>query len=498
MKKNITRRKFLGTAGIVAAGLTVPQIAHSAIAGRKRKPPNIILIMSDDVSPDLYGCYGNDSVKTPNIDFMAREGVQFQTAWSCAICSPTRAMIMTGRYANRTGFYHNNLYISQNGETKDLHKYHHSFAKLMKQTGYATAIAGKWHLGKGTPYSEEGGFDEYCLWESIGKIRKLSGNQEYKNGWENDNTTARYWHPGIVQNHKLLDTKPDDFGPDIFTDFICDFVKRKKDQPFLAYYPMVAPHGTRVGPSTTPKRGSIGEIQKSVDSEENAARFQGMNEYIDVLVGRIIQQVQDLGLLENTIIIYCSDNGSGSTAKSRAVERGCRVPFVAYGGPVKKRGLTAELTDLTDILPTLLDYAGGKLPSDYRVDGTSLKPFLSGETDRHRDWIYSTIGTSQLVRTKRYLLEAVNPILDMPRGRFYDCGDSRDGYGYINVTNSEDQQVQKARTEFDQILKKYPPLTKNHPFFQTKRGRKVLGGFTSVKYARKHLHNHKDFRRYEE
>jgi hypothetical protein len=102
----------------------------------------------------------------------------------------------------------------------------------------------------------------------------------------------------------------------------------------------------------------------------------------------------------------------------------------------------------------------GKLPSDYRVDGTSLKPFLSGETDRHRDWIYSTIGTSQLVRTKRYLLEAVNPILDMPRGRFYDCGDSRDGYGYINVTNSEDQQVQKARTEFDQILKKYPPLTK--------------------------------------
>ena len=86
----------------------------------------------------------------------------------------------------------------------------------------------------------------------------------------------------------------------------------------------------------------------------------------------------------------------------------------------------------------------------------------------------------------------------MPRGRFYDCGDSRDGYGYINVTNSEDQQVQKARREFDQILKKYPPLTKSHPFFQTKRGRKVLGGFTGVKYTRKHLHNHKDFRRYEE
>ena len=177
MKKNITRRQFLATAGIGAATLAVPQIAHSALAGRKRKPPNIILIMSDDVSPDLYGCYGNDSVKTPNIDFMAREGVQFQTAWATAICSPTRAMIMTGRYANQTGFYHNNLYVPQNGETNDLHKYHHSFSKLMKQTGYATAIAGKWHLGKGTPYSEDGGFDEYCLWESIREIRKLSGDQ---------------------------------------------------------------------------------------------------------------------------------------------------------------------------------------------------------------------------------------------------------------------------------------------------------------------------------
>ena len=495
----ITRRQFLTTAGMGAAALAVPQFAYSAMVGDKREKPNIILIMSDDVSPDLYGCYGNESVKTPNIDFMAREGIQFQTAWATAMCSPTRAMIMTGRYANQTGFYHNNLYVPQNGETKDLHKHHHSFAKLMKQGGYATAIAGKWHLGKGIPYSEEGGFDEYCLWESIGKIRELSGNQNFSGGWENDNTTARYWHPGIVQNHKLLDTRPDDFGPDIFTDFICDFIERKKDQPFLAYYPMVAPHGTRVGPSTTPKRGTVGEIQiKRGDSEENAARFQSMNEYIDVLVGRIIKQVQDLGLLENTIIIYCSDNGTGSTAKSRAVERGCRIPFVAYGGPVKKRGLTDELTDLTDIFATLVDYAGVQLSSDYRVDGTSLKPFFSGVTDRHRDWIYSTIGTSQLVRTKRYLLEAVNPILNMPKGRFYDCGDNRDGYGYMNVTNSDDLGVKKARREFDQILKKYPPLTKDHPFFQTKRGRKVLGNFTGNKYARKHLHNHKDFQRYEE
>ena len=494
------RRDFIKAIGMGVVSLATA-VFTTASKGAKRKNdkrPNIILIMSDDVSPDLYGSYGNKKVKTPNIDRMAEEGVMFRTCWASALCAPTRALIMTGRYGNRTGFYHNSLQIPQEDGSNELLKYHHSFGKLLKQAGYATAIAGKWHCSSSRPESLNGGFDEYCLWEGINEIEKLPDKPKFTGAWENktDNTTtSRYWHPGIIKNHKLLKTKPTDFGPDIFTEFICDFIERKKNQPFLAYYPMVAPHGTREGHTTTPLRGNIGEMSKA-SPEETRARFEALNEYIDVLIGRIRKKVDSLGLAGNTIFIYCSDNGTAVTAKSRGVERGCRVPFVISGAGIKKRGATDEITDFSDILPTLVDFAGAKIPDGYEIDGRSLRPFLTGQADTHRDWIYSVIGTTQLVRTRHYLLEALNPILGTPEGRLYDCGNSRDGRGYRKITNpSEASNVRKV---FDAILRKYPALDKDNPFFKTRKGKRFLEEYTKPQAVEKHLHNHKDYRFYEE
>jgi len=496
----MNRRGFLRLTGAgVVTSLFTPASSRTDATGLSgRKQPNIILIMSDDVSCDLYGCYGNNKVNTPNLDRMAREGVMFRTCWASALCAPTRAMIMTGRYGNRTGCYHNNLQMPQKDGSNDLLKFHHSFGKLLKQAGYATAIAGKWHCSSSRPESPEGGFDEYCLWEGVREIEDLPGRPEFTGAWEdrtNQTTTSRYWHPGIIKNHRLLKTKPSDFGPDIFTDFICDFIERKKDQPFLVYYPMVAPHGTREGHTTTPLRGMVAEMARA-DSTETRERFEALNEYIDVLVGRIQKKVKDLGLADRTIVFYCSDNGTAVTAKSRAVERGCRVPMVISGAEIKKRGATDEITDLSDILPTLVDFAGAKIGAGYEVDGKSLRPFLVGKTDTHREWIYSVIGTSQLVRTKRYLLEAVNPILGLPRGRQYDCGRSRDGRGYKRITEST--LPPKIHKIFDEVLRRYPPLRKNHSYFKTKRGKRFLDEYTQPSAVEKHLHNHKDFSFYEE
>jgi len=259
----------------------------------------------------------------------------------------------------------------------------------------------------------------------------------------------------------------------------CDFRKEELTYyPPLAYYPMVSPHGSREGHTTTPLRGKVGEMAKA-SPEETWARFEALNEYIDVLVGRIRRKVDDLGLAKQTIIFYCSDNGTAVTAKSRGVERGCRIPMVVGGAGIKKRGPTDEITDLSDILPTLLDFAGVEIPGGYEVDGRSLKPFLTGQTDKHREWIYSVIGTTQLVRTKRYLLEVVNPILGMPDGRLYDCGNSRDGRGYRKITNPA--EAAGARKIFDRVLKRYPPLRKDHPYFQTKRGRRFLAEYTEAR-----------------
>ncbi len=500
MNSIVNRRSFIKGIGVGVVSIAMPGfVTGSGSAARKNnKQPNIILIMSDDVSPDLYGCYGNKKVRTPNIDEMAREGVMFRTCWASALCAPTRALIMTGRYGSRTGFYHNSLQMPQKDGSNELLKYHHSFGKLLKQAGYATAIAGKWHCSSSRPESPDGGFDEYCLWESVQEIKKLPGEPEFTGAWENktDNTTtSRYWHPGIIRNHKLVKTKPGDFGPDIFTDFICDFIERKKDQPFLIYYPMVAPHGTREGHTTTPLTGKIGEMSKA-SPEETRARFEALNEYIDVLIGRIRRKVATLGLAGNTIFIYCSDNGTAVTAKSRGVERGCRVPFIVSGAGIKKRGSTDEITDFADVLPTLVDFAGAGLPDGYQIDGKSLKPFLTGRTDRHRDWIYSIIGTTQLVRNRRYLLESVNSLLGMPEGRLYDCGNNRDGRGYRKIIDP--LEAVKVRKIFNEILRKYPVPNNDNPFFKTTRGKRFLGEYTQPVAVEKHLHNHRKYKFYEE
>jgi len=496
------RRDFLKAAGLgavaaaggclKAAGRTASEAGAAGKAAEGRA--NVILILADDVSHDMYGCYGNAEVKTPHIDRMAREGVAFKTAWATPMCSPTRAMLMTGRYASRTKFYHNALRLLGPGEEANLVRDHLTFGKVLKQAGYATAIAGKWHVTGDPPYAETAGFDEHSLWSGPKELAKLPGAPKFTGLWEDDATPSRYWHPCIVQNGKLLATRPEDFGTALHTDFLCSFLERKRDEPFLAYFAMAAPHGTRKGHATNPLRGKVGDMEPE-SREEGEARFASLNEFIDACVGRILAQVERLGLADRTIVIFTSDNGTAVTAKTRAVERGCRVPLVVWGGGVKARGMSQELTDLTDILPTLLDFAGVRLPEGYQIDGHSLAPYLRGKTERHsREWVYSYIGTSQMVRDKRWLLEAVNPILGLPRGRFYDTRGNRDGKGYRDVTNSEDPDVVAARKRFDEILKRFPAVRKDHPFFETRRGKKFLAAYTEPAAVEKHLNHHKDYR----
>jgi len=476
---------------LTAAALAVPR---RALAARGR-PKNFVLILADDVSPDWYGCYREhvrfpNEARTPHIDRMAREGVMFVTAWATPMCSPTRAMLMTGRYACRTGFYHNALKLA---ERPNLVRDHLTFAKRLQQAGYATAIAGKWHVTGDAPDSKHGGFDEHCLWSGPKELARLPGRPKHTGAWENDTTPSRYWGPCIIRNGEYLPAKPDDFGPKIHTDFLCDFIRRNRDRPFLAYFPMAAPHGTREGVTTTPLYGKPGEMGRPPDGKEAAARFRALNEYIDVCIGRILEALEAEGLLGDTVVIFTSDNGTAVTAKTRAVERGARVPLIVFGGGVKKRGATRELADLTDVLPTMLELAHVKLPDGYEIDGKSLAPFLAGRTDTHREWIHSYIGTSQMLRDKRWLLEAVNPILGLPRGRFYDCRADRTGKEYRDVTDSKDPAVLAARKRFDEILSHFPPIRKNDPFWKTRPGAKFLKSYTDLAAVKKHLHNHPNY-----
>ncbi len=464
-------------------------------ASAQADQPNIVLIMLDDVSPEMYGCYGNKEAKTPNIDRWATEGVMFRTAWASSICCPTRALMMTGRYATTTGFWYNGFSVPQRDGTNNLFEHHHSFAKLMQRAGYATAVAGKWHIGAAeSPHEKVVGFDEYCLWEGQKELDQLPGKPKHTGLWEDDKNPSRYWDPCFVINGKYRAPNKGDFGPDISLNFLSDFIERsvKADKPFLAYWPCVAPHGTRQGSPTCPIYGEIGKMGK----DKGGKRFRALNDYIDILCGRLEAKVNELGVAENTVFIFCSDNGTASIAKSRGVERGCHVLFVAKGAGVRRRGATNELTDLSDVLPTLVDLAGAELPEGYQVDGKSLKPFLTGETDSHHDYIFAFTGTTQLMRTKTHMLEVVNPILGVPRGRFYYCDDHRFGIGYQRVDG--DPAHAQHRAYFDKVMIRYPIITGEHAYFQNRKAVEWLKRWKDPKAADKHLHNHKDFQFYDE
>lgn len=463
------------------------------------KQPNIILIMADDVSPDIFGAYGQaNAAKTPNIDKLARRGVMFKTAYATAMCGPSRAQIMTGRYANITGAYHNMIWL--NDSHKRLYKDNLAFAKVLRKAGYATAIAGKWHAGKQMPYEDEVGFDEYSLWEMEHYINALPAGKKFTGLREDQKTTSRYWHPAYVENGLLLNTKASDYGPDIEANFIMDFMERKSKakQPFLAYWPTVAPHGSRQGFPSTPHSGNVGFLGERKDKKGEWQRFLALNEYLDYLVGRVIDKIEALGIADNTIIIFTSDNGTAGKAKTRGVEKGVQVAHIVAGAGIKQRGLSEELTDFSDIMPTLIDFANAQsyLPAGYHFDGQSLKPYLTGKTNSHRPWIYGYISGSQILRTKDYLLEVVNPILGTPKGRLYQTGDSRWGQGYKLVSGQAEHT--HAAQHFAKILKKYPALSSGLDYFNKGRGKQFLKEYLKQKNVERHLHNHKEYQFYDE
>ncbi len=449
-------------AGCTAAGLFLGQ---SVSAASDKRLLNLILILADDLGAKELTCYGNTEHLTPNLDLLARTGMQFKTCYATPICHPTRFEIMTGQYGHHNGIYQfpDRRGGPVAGAPEDDISRHLTFAQVLKPSGYATAHAGKWQLSGELPsLIRECGFDEYCMWAYT---HNLPAGVKHTGGWEGKPgvKTSRYWHPSIVKNGKYLPTGPNDYGPDIFTNFVIDFINRHKDEPFFVYYPMCLTHGPfYVTPDTV--KSEEGKF------ENLRTNFKSNVEYMDKLVGRIVQALQTAGLRENTVILFTGDNGTGGEGKGQTTELGARVPMIANcPGLIKPSGASDELIDFSDILPTLADFAGAKLPAGHIIDGHSFAPLLRGEKGPVREWIYSYLGDRQILRTKRWLLEDNGP--GHP-GRFFDCGDSRDGTGYKDVTDSTNPEVLAARRRFAEILADKPlPIVKEEQPAPARRNR---------------------------
>lgn len=433
---------------LASFGLTC--LLSTVVLAADQAKPNIILIMADDLSAKELACYGHAEHKSPNLDQLARTGVQFDTCYTACICHPTRFEIMTGQYGCTNGVYH---FAGRKGgpgpnSPQEQIVNHLTFGKVLKEAGYATALSGKWQLtGKLPDLVVENGFDEYCMWAYK---HNLPRGVKHEGGWEGKVgvKTSRYWHPSIVKNGEYMPTTKDDYGPDIFAEFVIDFATRHQDDPFFIYYPMALTHS----PWYSTPLSKPNEKEKFRSSKKE--KFAENVEYTDLLVGRIVKALDTLGLREETIVIFTGDNGTGGEGKATPTEAGARVPMIVNcPGRVKQLGSIDALTDTSDVMPTLVELCGAKLPDKHPIDGHSILPILRGEKTDVREWVFSYLGDRRVLRTKRYLVENNSP---HDFGTLFDCGDSRDGQGYEDVTRSNDPAVLKIKEQFSAILQAKP------------------------------------------
>ncbi len=484
-------------------------------SSNKDKRPNIILILSDDVGFEEFGIYDvkkGVATNTPNIDKLGAEGVTFKTAYAQSICGPSRAMIYSGNYASNNGAYDNKINFRPNQKKgkKDLDEFP-NFIKVLHDAGYKTAVAGKWHNPIGGTlgvHNDLLGVDQYIVYNSQpDAIEKITGKKlRPDKNWEiaaisKEPILSRYWKPAYIQDGKLLETTMDDYGPDILTNYICDFIKdnAKSEQPFLAFYPMVLAHSSHcVTPIGVDQGKEPSNEHFRSGAEPGETIFKNQINYLDQLVGKIIKTVENQGIADNTIIIFASDNGTTASAKSRGVEYGVHVPFMVAGAGIKQRGMTDELMDFTDVLPTLGAFAQTNIPSKYNVDGTNIKDFLTGDSNSTKEVIYAQPGLASLVRSKDYLLEAVCPLYGYPEGRFYKTNGSFDGREYQNITHSS--EYTERRKLFESYLEIYQsklPTSFDDPIWEDEL-KKGFKHFNSKQQRKNHLSLPRKYKFYDE
>lgn len=370
----LNRRAFLKQLGLGAAALSAAP--HGAQAARR---PNIVLFMADDLGLECLGAYGGESYHTPNLDRLAAEGMRFTHCYSTPKCVPSRVNILTGRYGFRTGQEWG--YIPPDEVT---------FGHVLQKAGYATALAGKWQLAllKDDPqHVRKMGFEESCCW-----------------AWHEG---PRYWQPLIWQNGELREGIEDRYGPEVFTEFLIDFMRENKDQPFLAYYPMALVHSAKSGGKYKEPKGPNGRYQS----------FSERVKRMDDMVGKLVDAVDELGLAEDTLILFTGDNGTSQSitsirngrkvqgGKGTLKDSGTHVPLIArQPGTVPEGAVCDALIDFSDFLPTFAELAGAELPQDRVIDGKSFAPLLDGCTDTIREYAYTEWKGRAWVRDRRWKL----------------------------------------------------------------------------------------------
>jgi len=425
-----------------------PERGH--LAGSR---PNIVLIMADDLGYSDLGIHGNSLVETPHLDALAGESVQFSQFYVTPVCASTRASLLTGRHFLRTGVSH------VHGGKDFLHLDEVTLAEELKKAGYATGMWGKWHSGK-TPgyYPWERGFDEAFM----AALYTYEDNQGLYNG-----------RPRSTEG----------WVTEVITDEAIDFIRRHREGPFFAYLPYLSCHAPLVAPE------AYVSVYRHKGLSENLSTLYGMVEHLDHHIGRLLQNLQEMGLSENTIVLFLSDNGpavinnylSDADRKTRYVngfrghkgniwENGIKSPlFVRWKGHFRP-GKVDYLSEVCDLFPTLMEWAGAGdealdldgqsiasycLPGSIEIPGKEIFLYASpgwpptdqpwtpeGVKDEYRPWKY--IGGDNLSYENQIIgIRKGNHKLLMNPG-ITDGSVRRDEDGYVLINMEEDPREETS------------------------------------------------------
>ncbi|WP_109831283.1 sulfatase-like hydrolase/transferase [Reichenbachiella versicolor] len=523
----------------IVLSLIVLAISMTAFAGKKRSQPNIIILFADDISARELPIYGSSKwsapiksgakgidtsdpkfrAKTPNLDKLANEGCYVKTAWASTICGPSRAMMMTGRYAHLHKWWHNKD-KGKSPEGKSGWRLHdsspHTIAHVAKAGGYSTYWAGKTQMSDVRKF----GFDEGCFTPGEGSYnraipttdfrlesRKVDGKKKIYNADNNKIADSYvqsgwYWYPHVqlmnhpdeteelvwwptTKNHKAAkDTFGlNTYGPDVELEFVFDYMERKvkEDKPFFVYHTSHLGHdawdffnheeankwpGTPVikwdGKKYTRTKPNITGDNGVYDTHGTVTE-QGIHthiNYLDFQVWQYMNKLKSLGIEDNTIFIFCADNGTSGYGKSSVVaQKGTHVPMIIYAPVLNmtKQGEVDIVVNLSDVLPTIADVVGVEIPESYEINGESLIPYLTTKEAGFRDWIYSYHKDRTLARGDLVMKDG--------NGIWYDVSKSpKNLISFPKITDwsqvSEAHRVQ--RDEIKAIIPQYDKYAAEH------------------------------------
>jgi arylsulfatase A len=450
---NTTLRNCLFAVGIACLLSWAPATAADPTR------PNVIAIMADDLGAEGLACYGSTIYTTPNLDRMAAEGQRFNNAYATPLCTPSRVMLMSGLYPNRTGFQA----LIGKGEDVRMPSSIKTFGHYFREAGYRTAIAGKWQLGQfdqfpGQPV--EHGFDKYCMW-----TWQYAGKK-----------SSRYYAPQIYRGGKIFDGSASDFGPDYYSRFLLDFIDENKSRPFFIYYPMALVHSPFIIP---PDLEKLAHSRYSGDLDKQTRAFGHMITYMDHLVGQILARLREHGLDRNTLVLFTGDNGTGRQITSKLpgvnlqggkgtmTEAGSRVPMLAWWPGTIKPGVREELFCLADVLPTITSVAG--IPLSRQLDGMDLSHVLLGKEGNDREQVFINYGRGYFVRESRFRLNQDGKLYDIP------VTSDKERYSEKVTTDpaheTDRRRLQTALDEFQAIKSEILPELKGGKKSKTSKGK---------------------------